>query len=76
LLTPYVQNPDFEPKKIRQASVACEAMAMWAHAMHKFYHVNKQVEPLKIKLAEVEKELTIMRGQLESARARLKEVTD
>jgi len=37
----YINDPDFAPAKIRTASVACEAMAMWSHAMHKFYHVNK-----------------------------------
>lgn len=49
---------------------------MWAHAMIKFYHVNKTVEPLKIRLAEVEGELKIMRVELANARAKLKEVTD
>jgi dynein heavy chain len=40
-ITPYINNPDFTPENISKASKACEAICMWVHAMHKFYHVNK-----------------------------------
>ena len=44
-ITPKVQNEKFRPDIIRGSSLACEAMCKWVHAMHNFYHVNKQVDP-------------------------------
>ena len=29
---PYIENPDFTPKMIEKASVACKAICMWSDA--------------------------------------------
>ena len=29
---PYIENPDFTPKMIEKASVACKAICMWVSA--------------------------------------------
>ncbi len=29
---PYIENPDFTPKAIEKASVACKAICMWSDA--------------------------------------------
>ena len=75
-ITPRVNNEKFRPDIIRGSSLACEAMCKWVHAMYKFYHVNKQVEPLRKQVAQLNSELDISRGLLKEAKARLKAVTD
>lgn len=46
-LRPFIEDDDFQPHIVKNASKACEAMCKWAHAMYRFYHVNKQVEPVR-----------------------------
>ena len=75
-ITPRVNNEKFRPEIIRSSSLACEAMCKWVHAMHKFYHVNKQVEPLRKQVAQLNAELDMSRSLLKEAKAKLKAVTD
>ena len=53
----YVNNPDFEPSKIKQASVAAFGLCKWVRAMEAYDRVAKVVEPKKLKVAELEEEL-------------------
>lgn len=53
-LKDYVDNPDFTPAKIKQASQACTAVCMWARAMYTYNTVAKEVEPKKQKLREAQ----------------------
>lgn len=71
-----VEDKDFSPEAIRLVSVPCGAMCSWVHAMYKFYHVNKQVDPLRRQVAQLNGELEISRSLLKEAKARLKQVTD
>eukprot|EP00924_Labyrinthula_sp_SR-Ha-C_P016847 augustus_masked-scaffold_6-processed-gene-16.9-mRNA-1 protein AED:0.16 eAED:0.16 QI:0/0/0/1/1/1/4/0/3086 len=57
LQTKYLSNPDFEAKKIKQASVAAHGLFKWIVAMEKYNGVAKIVEPKKAKLKETEQEL-------------------
>lgn len=41
----YIVDPEFVPKEIEKKSKAAMAMCSWVHAMNKYYHVAKQVEP-------------------------------
>ena len=75
-ITPIVQNEIFKPEEVRKGSVAVEAMCKWVHAMYNFFHVNKQVDPLRIQVAQLNAELEIVQTALKEAKARLKEVTD
>ncbi|KAJ1460012.1 dynein heavy chain and region D6 of dynein motor-domain-containing protein [Pelagophyceae sp. CCMP2097] len=68
---PYMTNEDFTPEKIKQASVACTAVCMWAHAMHKYHFVSLGVAPKKAALAEATSELDSATETLTEARARL-----
>jgi dynein heavy chain len=33
-INPYIENPEFTPALVAQASKACTAICMWCHAMH------------------------------------------
>ena len=75
-ITPKIQNEKFRPEVIRGVSIACEAMCKWVHAMFNFYHVNRQVEPLRIQVAQLNAELAVSMAKLKEAQTRLKEVRD
>jgi dynein heavy chain len=76
LMGPYIENPDFMPEAIKKASLACEAMCMWARAMYKYHFVAKEVEPKRIALAAANAELEETMAVLANAQATLKEVQD
>ncbi|KAL8455649.1 hypothetical protein Emag_000471 [Eimeria magna] len=73
-ISPYIDRTDFDPKAIRKASVACEAICMWVRAMFKYYNVAKTVAPKREKLQQAEAELTATTENLMRTKARLKEV--
>ncbi len=53
----YVNNPEFEPERIKRASVAAFGLCKWVTAMEAYDRVAKVVEPKRQKLAASEKEL-------------------
>jgi dynein heavy chain len=55
-LKPFMQNPDFDPLKIKSASIACHGLCCWVRAMDKYDHVAKIVGPKKLELAHAEAE--------------------
>ncbi|KAL8439659.1 hypothetical protein Efla_004567 [Eimeria flavescens] len=75
-ISPYIDRTDFDPKAIRKASVACEAICMWVRAMFKYYNVAKTVAPKRVKLQQAEAELSATTENLKRTKARLKEVED
>jgi MoxR-like ATPase len=52
----FIPDENFQPDKIRSASVACEGMCKWVRAMSIYEHVSKQVQPLRESLAAAQKE--------------------
>ena len=58
-IKPYVDNPEFEPKKIQQASNAAYGLCCWVRAMEAYDRVVKVVGPKKAKLKESEGELQV-----------------
>eukprot|EP00928_Gymnodinium_smaydae_P099490 TRINITY_DN9509_c0_g4_i4.p1 TRINITY_DN9509_c0_g4~~TRINITY_DN9509_c0_g4_i4.p1 ORF type:complete len:1500 (-),score=412.36 TRINITY_DN9509_c0_g4_i4:427-4926(-) len=76
LLTPYIEREDFNPEAIKKASVACEALCLWARAMYKYHFVAKAVEPKRKLLKEAEAELAECQEKLDVAQAKLREVQD
>jgi dynein heavy chain len=73
---PYIEREDFDPAMIKKASIACEAICMWARAMHKYHFVAKAVEPKRKMLADAEASLEVTMGKLNAAQAELKAVED
>lgn len=59
----YVENPDFDPEKIKKASRAAYGLCCWIRAMVQYDAVAKVVAPKRAALAEAEQELeTVMTG--------------
>ena len=75
-VTPYIENEDFEPKKIEAVSKACTAMCQWVRAMHKYDKVAKEVEPKRQALRAAQEELDVLTQRLNKLRAQLKAVED
>eukprot|EP00744_Colponema_vietnamica_P000902 GILI01001554.1.p1 GENE.GILI01001554.1~~GILI01001554.1.p1 ORF type:complete len:2075 (+),score=684.51 GILI01001554.1:415-6225(+) len=73
-IEPYMVREDFEPSRVKSASVACEAICMWVRAMFKYYHVAKNVEPKREALRQAQAELDVTMRSLNDAKARLREV--
>ena len=72
----YVENPDFDPAKIKQASNAAYGLCCWVRAMEAYDRVAKVVGPKKISLAKAESELEVVMSALAVKQAELKEVLD
>ena len=72
----YVDNPDFEPAKIKQASLAAFGLCKWVRAMESYDKVAKVVGPKKAKLKETEAALTETMAKLGEKQAELKKVVD
>ena len=67
----------FEPADIAgSASVPVSYLCMWAHAMIKWFYVNKEVQPLREQLTQAQAELAVVMEQLTDTRAKLKAVED
>ena len=75
-IKPYIDNPEFEPEKIRQASKAAYGLCSWVRAMEAYDRVAKVVEPKRKKLAESEAELAVVMTALAEKQAELKVVMD
>ncbi|EDV21418.1 uncharacterized protein TRIADDRAFT_60039 [Trichoplax adhaerens] len=72
----YINNPDFNPDAIKNASTAAEGMCRWVRAMEIYDRVAKVVAPKRARLASAEKELETQMVQLEHKREELKVVVD
>jgi len=72
----YCANPDFEPEKIKKASIAATGICKWVRAMEAYDRVAKVVAPKKAKLKQAEGELKVAMESLQAKQAELKEVLD
>jgi dynein heavy chain len=73
-INPYIENPEFTPELVAQASKACTAICMWCHAMHTYYHVSIGVAPKRAALAAASEELGVAKAKLADAEKMLAEV--
>ncbi|KAJ3286989.1 Dynein heavy chain 7, axonemal [Borealophlyctis nickersoniae] len=72
----YMDNPEFDPEKIKTASSAAEGLCRWVRAIECYDRVAKVVAPKKEALAKAEAELAETMGKLNEKRAVLKAVED
>ncbi|XP_066944541.1 dynein axonemal heavy chain 3-like [Macrobrachium rosenbergii] len=72
----FYSHPDFDPKKIRMVSMACEGLCRWVRAMVVYDQVIKIVAPKKQALEAANHELALQNEKLEEKRKELREVTD
>eukprot|EP01059_Diplonema_ambulator_P016445 TRINITY_DN279_c0_g3_i1.p1 TRINITY_DN279_c0_g3~~TRINITY_DN279_c0_g3_i1.p1 ORF type:complete len:4125 (+),score=1634.24 TRINITY_DN279_c0_g3_i1:116-12490(+) len=70
----YMNNPEFEPEKVKSSSVAAMSLCMWARAVVNFNQVTKNIAPLKAKHAVAEASLREAQDKLQKARDKLTEV--
>lgn len=75
-LQKFIDDKDFHPHIIRNVSKACEGLCMWVRAMHKFYHVNREILPLREKLRIAEEKLNKAKAELEIKQATLSRVVE
>ena len=73
-INPYIENPEFTPELVAQASKACTAICMWVRSMHLYYHVSIGVAPKRAALAEASAELAVAQGKLADAEKMLEQV--
>ncbi|KAJ3048328.1 Dynein heavy chain 7, axonemal, partial [Rhizophlyctis rosea] len=72
----YMDNPEFDPEKIKSASSAAEGLCRWVRAIECYDRVAKVVAPKKEALGKAEAELAETMGKLNEKRAVLKAVED
>ncbi|XP_026811506.1 dynein heavy chain 7, axonemal-like [Rhopalosiphum maidis] len=70
----YINNPEFDPEKIKYASVAAEGLCKWVRAMSSYDVVAKEVAPKKLALAEAEAVYNNAMSALNNKREQLTEV--
>ncbi|XP_011707083.1 PREDICTED: dynein heavy chain 1, axonemal-like, partial [Wasmannia auropunctata] len=75
-LKDYVENPNFQPDTILQASKACHSLCLWIHAIYDYYFVNKKVEPKMAVLAKAEEILIETETAQAAAMTRFHEVQE
>jgi dynein heavy chain len=72
----YIDNPEFDPDKIKNASSAAEGLCRWVRALESYDRVAKIVAPKKEALKRAEDELAVTMASLQEKRAVLKAVED
>ncbi|KAL0235780.1 hypothetical protein GEMRC1_002362 [Eukaryota sp. GEM-RC1] len=75
-ITPFIDDPGFNPETIQKVSEACKSMCQWVIACYKYNTVFKTVEPKRIKLAEAKAELAVTEKALAAKKAELQEVEE
>ncbi|RNF11625.1 dynein, axonemal, heavy polypeptide 1 [Trypanosoma rangeli] len=72
----YYDNEEFLPEKVKTVSVPCMAMCQWVRAMYKWFFVNREIQPLRERLAAAESELRRVNAALANTRMKLDAVVE
>ena len=72
----YIDNPEFDPDKIRSASSAAEGLCKWCRALEIYDRVAKTVAPKKEALKTAESELAATMASLKEKQQTLKAVEE
>lgn len=70
----YLTNPEFDPEKVKNASIAAQGLCKWVIAMSSYDVVAKEIAPKKVALAEAEAVYNKAMGALNEKRGQLAEV--
>eukprot|EP01063_Lacrimia_lanifica_P030850 TRINITY_DN4987_c0_g2_i1.p1 TRINITY_DN4987_c0_g2~~TRINITY_DN4987_c0_g2_i1.p1 ORF type:complete len:2545 (+),score=1014.20 TRINITY_DN4987_c0_g2_i1:819-7637(+) len=70
----YINNPEFDPDKVKSASVAAQSLCLWARAVVNFNQVVKNMAPMKERLKVANATLEDAQTKLQKARDVLSEV--
>eukprot|EP01015_Nassula_variabilis_P024889 TRINITY_DN4797_c0_g1_i3.p3 TRINITY_DN4797_c0_g1~~TRINITY_DN4797_c0_g1_i3.p3 ORF type:complete len:162 (+),score=53.14 TRINITY_DN4797_c0_g1_i3:66-551(+) len=69
-----LQDPEFDEKKIQVRVPAAATLAIWCKTMNTFSIVNKNVEPKKRNVEELQKKLNAAKSELQIKQSQLAEV--
>merc|ERR1711871_1186229 len=75
-VTPYTENPLFDPDKVKKASVAAAGLCKWVHAMIIYDRVAKVVAPKKAALAQAMNDLATANAALKGKQDELQALMD
>jgi dynein heavy chain len=75
-VTPFTQNPEFQPEIVKKGSVAAAGLCKWVHAMIVYDSVAKVVAPKKAQLREAESTLAVAKAALQEKQDMLKKIVD
>lgn len=70
----YIDNPNFQPKKIEKVSKACKSICMWVRAIDVYAKVFKTVEPKRNRYLTAQSELDQVMETLKKKQDQLNEV--
>ncbi len=73
---PYCIQPDFQPEKVKKASVAASGLCSWVHAMVVYNRVTKEVGPKREALAEASANLEQAQSDLAVKQHSLESILD
>jgi dynein heavy chain len=73
-LQKFINDKDFIPEIIETTSVPCRSLCLWVHAMNKYYHVNREIAPLRERLGIAQGKVSTAKSDLEVKQARLRAV--
>lgn len=70
----YLTNPEFDPDKVKKASIAAQGLCKWVTAMSSYDKVAKEIKPKRIALDAAEAMYESAMEELSEKRSELKEV--
>ncbi len=71
-----LSNPDITMEKVEKVSIALKGLYMWIDAMMKYHENLKMVTPLRIKVAEIQKQLNKVHQELEAYARELADIDE
>lgn len=71
-----LNSEDFSIEKVKNASSALVAIHKWVSAMMQYHELLKIVNPKRMKVAEMNEKLSIVRANLADKRRKLREVEE
>lgn len=70
----FITDPDFDPDKVKKASIAAQGLCKWVIAMSSYDRVVKEIAPKRLALAEAEAMYNAAMEALNEKHSQLKEV--
>ena len=67
-------NPDLTLEKVKKSSKACGPLYAWAESMVKYSTVYNRIQPLRDEVAQLEKDASTVKVQLETVQAEVSEL--
>jgi dynein heavy chain len=73
-ISKYTSEPDFQPEKVGNVSLACRSLCLWVIAMEKYGTIFRVVQPKRERYNQAMAQLKEKQDALAEAKRRLEEV--